>query len=87
MSVEEVMDMDIDMDMDMDPDSGPGSDVENDEMVDGGWATGKSSDMPPPAHSSSWTAHDTNTMDLEESFHSRLTTVPSDPRLRAPPDC
>ena len=82
MSVEEVMDMDIDMD----PESGPGSDVENDEMVNGERATGKSSDMPPPTHSS-WTAHDTNTMDLEESFHSRLTTVPSDPRLRAPPDC
>lgn len=74
MSIEEVMDMD------------PETDVENDEMVDGEGATGKSSDMPPPTHSP-WTAHDTNSMDLDESsFHSRLTTVPSDPRRRAPPD-
>jgi hypothetical protein len=75
-SVEEVMDMD--------PDSG--SDVENDEMVDREGAAGKSSDMLPPTLSP-WTAHDANTMDLDESsFHSRLTTVPSDPRRRAPPD-
>jgi hypothetical protein len=73
MSIEEVMDMD------------PETDEENDEMVDGEEAAGKSSDMPPPSHPP-WTAHDTNTMDLEESFHSRLTTVPSDPRRRAPPD-
>jgi hypothetical protein len=73
MSVEEVMDMD------------PETDVENDEMVDGEGAAGKLSGMPPPTHSP-WTAHDTNFMDLEESFHSRLTTVPSDPRRRAPPD-
>ena len=73
MSVEEVMDMDPETD---------------DEMADGQGegAAGKSDDMPPPAHSP-WTAHDTNTMDLEEeSFHSRLTAVPSDPRRRAPPD-
>lgn len=83
MSVEDVMDMD--MDTDMDPDSGMGSDAENDEMVDGEGAAGKSRDMPPPTHSP-WTAHDANTMDLEESFHSRLATVPSDPRRRALPD-
>ena len=83
MSVEDVMDMD----MDIDPDSGLGSDAENDEMVDGEGAAGKSSDMPPPSHSP-WTSnrHNANTTDLEESFHSRLTTVPSDPRRRAPPD-
>ena len=73
MSIEEVMDMD------------PETDVENDEMVDGEGAAGKSSGMPPPTHSP-WTAHDANSMDLEEAFHSRLTTVPSDPRRRAPPD-
>jgi histone-lysine N-methyltransferase SETD2 len=72
MSAEEVMDMD------------PETDEENDEMVDGEGAAGLS-DMPPPTHPP-WTAHDTNTMDLEESFHLRLTTVPSDPRRRAPPD-
>ena len=73
MSVEEVMDMDTE------------TDVEEDEMIVGEGAAGKSSDMPPPTHSP-WIVHDTNTMDLEESFHSRLTTVPSDPRRRAPPD-
>ena len=76
MSVEEVMDMD------------PETDVENDDMVDGEEAAGKSSpsDMPPPTHSP-WTAHDSSAMDLEEeSFHSRLINVPSDPRRRAPPD-
>jgi len=85
-SIEEVMDMDMemDMDMDMDPDSDLGSDAENDKMVDGKGAAGKLSDMPPPTHSS-WTIHDVYNMDLE-SFHSRLTTVPSDPRRRAPPD-
>lgn len=77
MSVEEVMDID--------PDSGLGSDEENDEMVDGEGVAGKSSDMPPPTHSPC-TPHDANTMELEESFHSRLTTAPSDPRRRAPPD-
>lgn len=72
MSIEEVMDMDPETD---------------DEMIDGEGegAAGKSSDMPPPTHSP-WTAHDTNTTDLEDSFHLRLTTVPSDPRRRAPPD-
>lgn len=77
MSVEEVMDMDMD--------SG-GSDVENDEMVDGEGVAGKSSDIPPPPPHSPWAVHDANTMDLEESLHSRLITVPSDPRRRAPPD-
>ena len=73
MSVEEAMDIDLD------------SDLENDQMVDGEGAAGKSSDMPPPTHSP-WIAHDANTMDLDESFHSRLTNVPSDPRRRPPPD-
>lgn len=74
MSVEEAMDMD--------PDSGSDAE-EDDEMVDGEGVAGKSNDdMPPPKHSP-WTVQ---TMDLDESLHSRLTTIPSDPRRRAPPD-
>lgn len=76
MSVEEAMDMDTDS----------GSDAEDDEMADEEErVVGKSNDMPPPNHSR-WTARDADTMDLDESLHSRMTTVPSDPRRRAPPD-
>lgn len=75
MSVEEAMDMDCDS----------SSDAEDDEIIDEGGVAGKSNNMPPPNHSP-WTAHSTNTMDLDESFHPKLTTVPSDPRRRAPPD-
>ena len=72
MSVEEAMDMDCDS----------SSDAEDAEMTD---VAGKSTDMPLPNHSP-WTAHDANAMDLNESSHPRSTTVPSDPRRRAPPD-
>lgn len=69
--------------MDIDPDSN--SDGDDDEMVDAKGVTGKSNDMPPANHSL-WTAYDANTMDLDESLHSRFNTVPSDPRRRPPPD-
>ena len=52
------------------------------EMTD---VAGKSTDMPLPNHFP-LTAHDANVMDLNESSHPRLTTVPSDPRRRALPD-
>ena len=78
-----VVSMSVEEAMDMDPDSG--SDPEDDEMADGERVAGKSNDMPSPNHSP-WTAHNADTMDLDESFHSKLTTIPSDPRRRAPPD-
>ena len=66
--------MSVEEAMDMDCDSS--SDAENNEMTDGEGISGD--DMPPN--------HDANTMDLDEFSHPRLTTVPSDPRRRAPPD-
>lgn len=76
MSVEEAMDMD--------PDSGSDDD-DDDEMDEGEGVAVKSNDMPPPDHFP-WTAHEADAMNLDDSLHSRMTIVPSDPRRRAPPD-
>ncbi|KAF8804407.1 hypothetical protein BYT27DRAFT_7107098 [Phlegmacium glaucopus] len=78
-----VVSMSVEEAMDMDPDSG--SDAEDDdEMTDGERVAEKPNDI--PLSQSRWTAHDADTMNLDESLHSRMTTVPSDPRRRAPPD-